>query len=91
MIGVSGITIRRLQNVSTISVDPGRIQQPDRPLERRRTEVHVTLRRDQILVAASSWIARAGAPRIARCEQNVWRRRWTPLALSRPRRAARST
>ena len=26
---------------------------------------------------ASSWIARAAAARIARCEQNVWRRRWT--------------
>ncbi len=32
-------------------VDPGRFQETDRPLERSRTEVHVTLRRDQILVA----------------------------------------
>ena len=32
-------------------VDPGRFQETDRPLERSRTEVHVPLRRDQILVA----------------------------------------
>jgi hypothetical protein len=39
---------------------------------------------------ASSWIARAGAPRIARCEQNVWRRTWTP-GSTRSRRATRAT
>ena len=51
IIGVSGIPIRRLQNVSTISVAAAGFQQPDRPLERRRAQVHVALRRDQILVA----------------------------------------
>jgi hypothetical protein len=30
------------------------------------------------LCPASSWMARAGTPRIARCEQNVWRNLWTP-------------
>ena len=33
-------------------------------------------------------MARAGAPRIARCEQNVWRSRCTPLCATRARSAA---
>ena len=33
-------------------------------------------------------MARAGAPFIAKCEQNVWRRMWTP-GFTFARRAAR--
>jgi hypothetical protein len=36
--------------------------------------VHVLLSRLQILMPRELWMARAGAPRIARCEQNEWRR-----------------
>jgi recombinational DNA repair protein (RecF pathway) len=46
------------------------VEQPNRSIERRRTQVHVLLRRLQVLMA-NSWIARAGAPHIARCEQNA--------------------
>lgn len=54
------------------------IEQPDGGVECRRAQVHVTLRDPELAVPRESWIARAGAPRIARCEQNVWRRMWTP-------------
>ena len=43
--------IRRLHYVSTTGVDSSSIQETDRAIERRGTEVHVPLRRDQILVA----------------------------------------
>jgi hypothetical protein len=81
--------IRRLQNVSTFSVDPGRFQQPDRPLERRRTEVHVTLRRDQILVAGQ-FLDRPGRRpshrqvRAERMAQAMYTARAEPRTPSRP-------
>lgn len=47
-----------------------RVQEPDRAVGRHGAQVHVPFCGGEILMA------RAGAPRIARCEQNVCRGRW---------------
>ena len=54
------------------------VQQPNRRIQRCGTEVHVPLRRLEVLMSGEFLDRSPGAPRIARCEQNVWRRMWTP-------------
>jgi hypothetical protein len=49
------------------------LQQADRISHRLRAEMHVLLRRRQILVARELLIARAAAPFIAKCEEKVCR------------------
>ena len=48
------------------------LQQPNRSLS--LAEVHVTLCRRQVGMARQLLNRLAGAPRIAKCEQNVWRK-----------------
>ncbi len=45
---LAGFAIRRLQHVSKPVCGFGLIEEPDRPLDRRGTEVHVPLRRGEI-------------------------------------------
>ena len=55
-------------------------EEPDRTFDRRRAEVHVPLRRLQILVSGQFLNRPRRGSRIARCEQNVCRRICTPAA-----------
>ncbi len=47
---VSDRALPRLQHISNMGDGCGVIQQPNRPLNRRRAQVHVALRRGEVLV-----------------------------------------
>ena len=81
----------RCHDVATTGEHLRRLQQPNRAVRRPRTEMHVTLRRRQVGMSRQSLIARAGAPNIAKWEQNVWRGMCGPLFGSPARCAARRT
>lgn len=61
----------RLHDVSTDLYRIRGLEEPDRALDPRWTEVHGPQGRAQTAVPGQRLIARAGAPRMARCEQNV--------------------
>src|SRR3954466_8860910 len=62
------VHVRRLHDSSTRLRT---VEQPDRCVQCRRTEVHVALSRPEILVAGELLNRPCWPPRIARCEQNV--------------------
>ncbi len=74
----SPLISRRLHYVSTAFGGSWTVQQPNRRVERCRTQVHIPLRGHQVLVPRQLLNRLCRCPLHRRCEQNVCLRMWTP-------------
>ena len=90
--GDSGSLIRRRQHVSKTRGHAGAVEQTDRTVQRRGTEVHIGLRRREIVMARPFLkFTSRNARRAGTADQKACRKRCAPLSPICARRAVGST